>query len=44
VLFMSGYSDSIPADAAGTEHAAFLAKPFAPADLVAAVADLITPA
>ena len=44
VLFMSGYSDSIPADAAGTEHAAFLAKPFAPADLVAAVAELIAPA
>jgi two-component system cell cycle sensor histidine kinase/response regulator CckA len=44
VLFMSGYSDSIPADAAGTEHAAFLAKPFAPADLVAAVAGLIAPA
>jgi two-component system cell cycle sensor histidine kinase/response regulator CckA len=41
VLFMSGYSDSIPADAAGTEHAAFLAKPFAPADLICAVADLI---
>jgi two-component system, cell cycle sensor histidine kinase and response regulator CckA len=41
VLFMSGYSDSIPADAAGTERAGFLAKPFAPADLVAAVAGLI---
>jgi len=40
----SGYSDSIPADAAGTEHAAFLAKPFAPADLVAAVAGLIASA
>jgi signal transduction histidine kinase/ActR/RegA family two-component response regulator len=42
VLFMSGYSDSIPAEAAGTEHAAFIAKPFAPADLVAAVSELIT--
>jgi two-component system cell cycle sensor histidine kinase/response regulator CckA len=41
VLFMSGYSDSIPADAGGTERAAFLAKPFAPADLVSAVAELI---
>jgi len=41
VLFMSGYSDSIPADASGTERAAFLAKPFAPADLVSAVAELI---
>jgi two-component system cell cycle sensor histidine kinase/response regulator CckA len=43
VLFMSGYSDSIPADSAGTERAGFLAKPFAPADLVGAVADLLAP-
>jgi two-component system, cell cycle sensor histidine kinase and response regulator CckA len=43
VLFMSGYSDSIPADAAGTDNAAFLAKPFAPADLVSAVAELLAP-
>ncbi|HEX4567576.1 MAG TPA: ATP-binding protein [Vicinamibacterales bacterium] len=41
VLFMSGYSDSIPASTEGTEHAAFLAKPFSPADLVSAVARLI---
>jgi signal transduction histidine kinase/ActR/RegA family two-component response regulator len=39
VLFMSGYSDSIPAEAAGTKNAAFLAKPFAPADMVSAVAE-----
>jgi signal transduction histidine kinase/ActR/RegA family two-component response regulator len=41
VLFMSGYSDAIPADSAGTERAAFLAKPFAPADLIRAVAELL---
>ena len=41
VLFMSGYSDSIPAGATGTERAAFLAKPFAPADLVTAVGELV---
>ena len=41
VLLMSGYSDSIPADAVGTELAGFLAKPFAPADLVSAVAELL---
>jgi two-component system cell cycle sensor histidine kinase/response regulator CckA len=42
VLFMSGYSDAIPAGTEETEHAAFLAKPFAPADLLSAVAELIT--
>jgi CheY-like chemotaxis protein len=44
VLFMSGYSDSIPADAAGTERAGFLAKPFAPADLLSAVSGLLASA
>jgi two-component system, cell cycle sensor histidine kinase and response regulator CckA len=41
VLFMSGYSDAIPADAAATEKALFLAKPFTPVDLLTAVADLL---
>jgi two-component system cell cycle sensor histidine kinase/response regulator CckA len=42
VLFVSGYSDAIPA-ASQTERVAFLAKPFAPSRLVSTVAELLTP-
>lgn len=42
VLFVSGYSDTMPAGATATGRASFLAKPFAPSRLVATVAELLT--
>jgi len=42
VLFVSGYSDAIPASATATRKVAFLAKPFPSSDLVATVAELLT--
>jgi two-component system cell cycle sensor histidine kinase/response regulator CckA len=41
VLFVSGYSDVMPAQPAGMRSVTFLAKPFTPADLVAAVDQLL---
>jgi two-component system, cell cycle sensor histidine kinase and response regulator CckA len=42
VLFVSGYSDAMPASAAASGRVTFLAKPFASSRLVSAVADLLT--
>jgi CheY-like chemotaxis protein len=42
VLFVSGYSDTMPASAGAKGRVTFLAKPFASSRLVAAVADLLT--
>ena len=42
VLFMSGYSDSIPAATVANPKVAFLAKPFPASRLVGAVADLLS--
>jgi DNA-binding NtrC family response regulator len=41
VLFVSGYTDAMPARATATGKVSFLAKPFASSDLVATVAELI---
>jgi len=41
VLFVSGYSDAMPASATPTSNVAFLAKPFPSSRLVAAVAKLL---
>lgn len=41
VLFVSGYSDALPAGAAATGRVAYLAKPFPPRDLVKAVGELL---
>jgi PAS domain S-box-containing protein len=43
VLFVSGYSEALPAGATGSGKVAFLAKPFPSQQLVAAVAELLTP-
>jgi two-component system cell cycle sensor histidine kinase/response regulator CckA len=42
VLFVSGYTDAMPASATPTGRVTFLAKPFASARLVATVAELLT--
>jgi two-component system cell cycle sensor histidine kinase/response regulator CckA len=42
VLFVSGYSDAMPASATATGRGTFLAKPFAASRLVATVAELLT--
>ena len=42
VLFVSGYSDALPAGAAAPGRVAYLAKPFPPDDLVNAVGELLT--
>ena len=42
VLFVSGYSDEMPAGATAIERVAYLAKPFSSHSLVTAVADLLT--
>ena len=42
VLFVSGYSDAMPASAGTKGRVTFLAKPFASSRLVSAVADLLT--
>jgi CheY-like chemotaxis protein len=41
VLFVSGYSEAMPAGATKTGKVAFLAKPFPPSDLVTTVAELL---
>jgi PAS domain S-box-containing protein len=41
VLFISGYSDAMPASATTRGKVAFLAKPFPPSRLMSAVADLL---
>ena len=41
VLFVSGYSDTLPAGAAATGRVAYLAKPFPSYDLVKAVGELL---
>jgi len=41
VLFVSGYSDAMPASAVASSMVRFLPKPFAPSRLVTAVADLL---
>ena len=41
VLFVSGYSDVMPAAPTPTDRTAFLPKPFAPSQLVATVAELL---
>jgi two-component system, cell cycle sensor histidine kinase and response regulator CckA len=41
VLFVSGYSDAMPASAVASTTVSFLPKPFAPSRLVTAVADLL---
>jgi PAS domain S-box-containing protein len=41
VLFVSGYSDAMPASATATDRVTFLAKPFAPSRLVSTVAELL---
>jgi DNA-binding NtrC family response regulator len=42
VLFVSGYSDAMPASATATDRVTFLAKPFAPSRLISTVAELLT--
>jgi FixJ family two-component response regulator len=42
VLFVSGYTDAIPASATATGRMNFLAKPFASSRLVTTVAELLT--
>jgi PAS domain S-box-containing protein len=42
VLFVSGYSDAMPASATATGRVAFLAKPFAASRLVTTIAELLT--
>ena len=41
VLFVSGYSDAMPASAVASNTVSFLPKPFAPSRLVTAVAELL---
>jgi hypothetical protein len=43
VLFVSGYSEAMPASPAAPGTRAFLAKPFTIAAVKAAIADLVTP-
>jgi CheY-like chemotaxis protein len=44
VLYMSGYSDSMPVTGQDSnEQAAFLAKPFAPEDLIKKIQDILHP-
>jgi two-component system cell cycle sensor histidine kinase/response regulator CckA len=42
VLFVSGYSEAMPAGALADDRMAFLAKPFASSRLVTTVAGLLT--
>jgi two-component system cell cycle sensor histidine kinase/response regulator CckA len=44
VLFLSGYSEAIPAEATSTPNVAFLAKPFSTTALIAAIEGLLTAA
>jgi PAS domain S-box-containing protein len=41
VLFVSGYSDAMPASATATDRVTFLGKPFTPSRLVSTVAELL---
>jgi CheY-like chemotaxis protein len=43
VLFVSGYSDAIPASGTANDKVAFLAKPFSPSRLATTVAELLAP-
>jgi two-component system cell cycle sensor histidine kinase/response regulator CckA len=43
VLFVSGYSDGMPAGGTARDKVAFLAKPFSPSRLVTTVAELLRP-